>query len=369
MSAPLVYHDTQWPRIENGGKCFSEALNKLHGDDLLKYFTELEVFATVKFDGTNVAKCAKSGKLLGRRIYIDPTATSYIKTSLDPVKKSDVQCLMEKILEEIQIQDRTCLGEFVVYGELMCNNYYEYEKLGLTGTWQVFGAVLEDSSGGEEVLEKLLNAGYTVRIMKKDASGKKIQFLMNQKLYALSKSCGLTVAPQSGEGKTIDVIVKENKDWMKKGQGEGIVITMGNKEEGFRLVKWKGGHEAQDRVDGHIQSALDKLRTMDIDDRILNTFIYFKEVIDEGAKNKEEKKKNLKNKAAMDDAIANALDDAIDDAIASALTKFDSPSVYVEKGETKKFKELIIEEVTNDIGQANSKLIAKKVWSLKVDAR
>ena len=224
----------------------------------------------------------------------------------------------------------------------------------------ILSAIVEDNTENKCVLEKLVNAGYAAR-RKEDEEGcfsNQIQIFMNEKLYMLAKQVGLMVAPKAGEARTIDKIVRENKEWMKKGEGEGIVMTVGSAEEGFRIVKWKGAHEPQYNSDESVKNAVEKLQGMEVANEVRDLFKDLEEVIDETSGNKrllEEstKKKVKKEKPKFMDKkkLEKIKETTINFAIKSALTKFDSPKVYIEKGEnaTEEFITMITDEVVNDI--------------------
>ena len=171
----------------------------------------------------------------------------YQRTNLDIVKKINVISLKKKILLE-NYNDKI---KFVVIGELMCNNIYDYEKRDIYGKFFLIGAVIgpENNIIGKKIMNDLLKNGFacTNPYMKKleDNEIGKINLIMNEKLMDLFKKNGYDVPLIFGKGKLKDVIFK-NYEWMVNGCGEGFVLSLENfNKDGFSLLKWKIGLEPQ----------------------------------------------------------------------------------------------------------------------------
>lgn len=99
--------------------------------------------ASHKFDGTNVGK-DQDGRLYGRNKMVNPNAQSYQKTPLDALKGIDVAAIKKEIEGLAGIED---LGNFVLYGELMCNKgLYDYEEKNLASGWTIFGAMIKPAN-------------------------------------------------------------------------------------------------------------------------------------------------------------------------------------------------------------------------------
>jgi len=368
MGTP-TYHNNQWGHTEHAGRfCGSLITEKLedrhNGKEILEILTKNPAYGTEKFDGTNVGKCSETGQLFGRRILIENGTDKYVGTSLEKVKEADVEGFRIQLLKTAQVRDLSKAGKLIMYGELMCNDKYGYGEKGLVGNWLIFGAILEDKSNGDGgLLQKLLEAGYAVR---GTFSKECIQIFLNEKFVKIADQLGILCAPRLGCGETIADIVKENKDFMKTGDCEGVVISFGSKELGFRLVKWKGAHEEQPASNEEVKMAIKKLNSAEVIeyveqlDFIKDVFKHFNEVIEETSKNKKcvrkkGKKENKQDKESQ--KHKNMKDNVINFAIKSAMTKFDIPEAYAAKGEEGKdhYVGMVTGEVIEDIN-SNQKL-------------
>ena len=92
-----------------------------------------------------------------------------------------------------------------MYGELICNHFYDYDKRDLYGKWIVFGAriVGEDN---EKIYKQLVDNDFYVK-RGRDC----VLILPNSTFLNIVKSCDMDVSNMIGEKKTIFEIVKENK--------------------------------------------------------------------------------------------------------------------------------------------------------------
>ena len=121
-----------------------------------------------KHDGTNVGK-SDGGKMYGRNQQISSKAESYQLTSIDCVKKVNVQEIKEDLLNITGIE-AAAIGKFNVYGELMCHRPVTHKDIqtgeSVDGTYQLFGAMIKPAAGHacEEITELLGQAGFACTI-------------------------------------------------------------------------------------------------------------------------------------------------------------------------------------------------------------
>ena len=143
----------------------------------------------------------------------------------------DSLCLRAGLEEE---RVRLCL----VYGELVCHpQYYDYQHRGLAAQWRVFGACLLTSP---DLLTDVLGRLRDKQFAAIKLSGDTIQILPCRQLFQVALAAGLAVVPVLGEDKPLAQIVQENKNVMKKGEIEGIILTIFSRKFGYNLLKWKG---------------------------------------------------------------------------------------------------------------------------------
>ena len=123
---------------------------------------ERPVEGTHKFDGTNLGK-DQDGQLYGRNKMVDPKAKSYQKTSTDALKNIDVAIIKKEIEEAIGIED---IGNFVLYGELMCNKgLYNYTEAKLDSGWTIFGAMIQPGlKDASQIVDSLQKAGFACQL-------------------------------------------------------------------------------------------------------------------------------------------------------------------------------------------------------------
>merc|ERR1712064_103254 len=130
----------QWPHTINANKGFLNLVLQSNQKDLQELFLKIPTFATEKLDGTNIAKDT-TGQLYSRRLEIGGSQSHFLKTSLNKVREADIGKFCQKLCLKAGLEEgsiRRCL----VYGELMCNDYYDYKARALLGQWLVFGACL-----------------------------------------------------------------------------------------------------------------------------------------------------------------------------------------------------------------------------------
>merc|ERR1711872_1054051 len=137
-------HGYQWQHTENALVAFSNLVKRYLSSDkdrLHKIFLDTPCFATEKYDGTNVAK-DEDGCLYSRRLMIGKEQTMFLQTDLKTVKEANVVDFKQKLIDVADL-DQNLVKKFLVYGEFMCNQYYDYKERNVIGGWKVFGAVLE----------------------------------------------------------------------------------------------------------------------------------------------------------------------------------------------------------------------------------
>ena len=96
-------------------------------EKLEQYMFHTEVTATVKLDGTNVGK-ESGGGLVGRRLRISSTETSYCRTPLTPLGDVDARAVEVALISELSPSTAASLqpGQCTVYGELLCKDLYHF---------------------------------------------------------------------------------------------------------------------------------------------------------------------------------------------------------------------------------------------------
>ena len=103
---------------------------------------ETSVFATIKFDGTNVGR-DETGLMYGRNKTIKAGTKAYQKAPLANVEKIDTVAIKKELLAQTGISE-DAIQTIVVYGELMCNKgLYRYDEDNLFGTCPILGAMLK----------------------------------------------------------------------------------------------------------------------------------------------------------------------------------------------------------------------------------
>lgn len=75
------------------------------------------------------------------------------------MKAIDVAAVKKEIEGLIGVED---VGNFVLYGELMCNKgLYDYDDKKLPGAWTIFGAMIQPKEDAKGVVEAFQNAHFT----------------------------------------------------------------------------------------------------------------------------------------------------------------------------------------------------------------
>ena len=179
-----IPHNYEWSYTESIIKEFCYLLKHFQDDKekLEEIFLKTPVFATEKLDGTNVSKDV-AGQLYGRRVQISADKTEYQnKTPLANVKDADIRKIKSDICNNTEFNEEDVLN-FILYGELICNHFYDYDKRSLYGKWTVFGARVV-AQNNNKVYQVLANKGFVV---KKKGQGEDVLILANIKFFELGK--------------------------------------------------------------------------------------------------------------------------------------------------------------------------------------
>jgi len=327
-------------------------------DRIWQLFLRTPCFATEKYDGTNIAK-DDTGQIYSRKLLIDKGQDEFIETKLTKVQEANVDGFKERVLEAAKL-DKSVLNKFVVYGEFICNKYYDYLKRSIIGNWKVFGATLEVKRNPEETLEKLSISGFAAEI--KSSNKHHIQIFANEKFVEIAKSLNIDVPEIKGHNETIAQVIHTNKGDIKKGLIEGVVFTIYEEEFGHKVMKWKGAQEFQPVVLEKFLEANSLIQNEDIDDDIKQLFKTISEVMTDISENKLALRKVKKvNKQVNEKAkvkphqgmkyLTNQDKDIILDGISHSQKKFDS----IEKYDREEYKENLVSEVKLHLSEENSK--------------
>ena len=94
----------QWGNTENALTIWMDKLldKNLNYEDLDEYFLKREFTMCEKFDGTNIGKDRK-GQIYSRRILIENNIKEFIQTSLECVKKTNVNSFHLYLKKELDI--------------------------------------------------------------------------------------------------------------------------------------------------------------------------------------------------------------------------------------------------------------------------
>jgi len=190
-----------------------------------------------KLDGTNVG-ILLGGKLLGRRLEIEDTATTYQRCTLAPLRALNAGAALHELSQGYQPK-RSAL-----YGELCCNaGLYSYGAQGIAKSWLAFGALLEFAD--EEAARAYVRAAdavglvcgmsgtTTVRVCNNDAFGR---LVTRHDIPAI----GVSAEPHA----SLCAAVAHHAEWMMSERGEGLVLTV-KAGSTAKLYKWKISREPQ----------------------------------------------------------------------------------------------------------------------------
>jgi len=344
-------HNHQWEHTEN----FLSGLAYLSNSEKLDVFLqETPCTASIKYDGTNIAK-DDEGTLYSRRFVMDKEATKFQHTSLDEVKKADIQLVKRLLLTEADIEE-TLITKTITYGELICNRYYDY--ITFYGKWLTFGVklqVAEAGKNGKKVLDNLVKNGFAAQSNIQDGF---IKIFPNIKLCQIFKEANLEAVECESE-KSIERVVEKNEEDMRRGKMEGLILTVFT-EEGYKLYKWKGPQEHQPATQSEFLAANKRIQdSPQTSENIKKVFDLLARVIEDISQNdaaqkmfakmnkgnKKELKPNTENTKNRGKYLTNLDKEIIMVGIENAGLKYDSLEVYLAKNEIEKYTEALIQEV------------------------
>jgi len=350
-------HSYRWEETENALAFWSMQVTENienQRDRLHELFLQDTCFATEKYDGTNIAK-DEGGQIYSRRLLIDEKEQDFQNTNLKKVKEANVVEFKNKLVEAADLDD---VNKCVVYGEFICNGKYDYPKRSIImGDWKVFGAVVEVAGKPEETLEKLEKSGFAASI--KSSNKHHIQIFTNEKFVEVAKTVGMDVPGNKGYNETIAKVIAKNKDDMKKGLIEGLVLTIHNKEFGYKVLKWKGAQEFQPIATEKVQKANELIQKEDVLEDLKTAFKHVVEAMTDISKNKlairnaeKTKKIEQKNKPKLNQGkkyLTNLDKEIIQFGIKHSQNKFDS----VEKYNFEEYTENLTKEVISHLAEEN----------------
>jgi len=254
------------------------------------------------------------------------------------VKSADIEKVKSAILKHAKIYQSN-IKKFLLYGELICNHYYDYDKRDLHGKWMVFGAriVGEDD---EKIYKQLSENDFYVK-RKKNC----VLILPSLTFLNIVKSCDIEVPKMFGEKKSIFEIVEENKDDMARGKIEGIIFTWYSAQYSGNIAKWKGPQEPQPSAVTETKNALKLIEDENLDGSLKVLFQYLNEVaeadseinphVKEKLKFKKEKHAEVRVKEKesknLEKQVLNADKRLIVDGIHHSMRKFDDIETYKVK--------------------------------------
>ena len=328
-----------------------------------KLFLETDCFATEKYDGTNIAK-DDVGQIYSRRFAMEEGQEMFIKTSLKKVKEAKIDKFRTCLIEAAGL-DPTVLRKCVVYGEFICNGFYDYSERGIRGDWIVFGAKLElKKEGTIDTIGKLAESGFAVPKHSNDPNHVKV--LPNKKFFEVAKKANLDVPEVKGTNESLATMIAMNKDEMKRGTIEGLIITIYEEESGYRVVKWKGTQEFQPMAHENFLKANDLVQKSSAHEDVKKAFLDISEVITDTSQNelvikmmkktKSDPGKEKPEERKKGKYLTNLNKEIVLAGIYHSQKKFDSVEEYKKRGEKalEEYNGSMIEEVRKHLAEENS---------------
>eukprot|EP00287_Rhodomonas_sp_CCMP768_P017454 CAMPEP_0202823012 /NCGR_PEP_ID=MMETSP1389-20130828/11472_1 /ASSEMBLY_ACC=CAM_ASM_000865 /TAXON_ID=302021 /ORGANISM="Rhodomonas sp., Strain CCMP768" /LENGTH=428 /DNA_ID=CAMNT_0049495993 /DNA_START=9 /DNA_END=1295 /DNA_ORIENTATION=+ len=212
-----------------------------YGGRLHRMLLKSPVFYSEKLDGTNVGKMS-DGTLLGRRQEIEPSATTYQRCPLEPLREcSTADCLQELMAALTDDESKICRG--ALYGELCCNfGLYDYAARSLAKTWQAFGAVFHfaDVEAATAAAARGASNGFAC-VSDKDSPVVVVANSLTMRDLLRKHNIPAVRAEAAG---SLCALVSQKKAWMTSESGEGLVVTVGGTPP-HRSYKWKISREPQ----------------------------------------------------------------------------------------------------------------------------
>lgn len=127
--------------------------------DIEAFFLAETATATRKLDGTNVG-IAADGALLGRRFVIGEQVSSYQSTPVALLRgRGDQVTALRAALARAAACPELEGLELVLYGELVCNDLYDFRAAACHKSWRAFGvAINATTKGNAAIVEARLRA-------------------------------------------------------------------------------------------------------------------------------------------------------------------------------------------------------------------
>jgi len=354
--------------------------------------------ASIKLDGTNLGIDADDGALYGRRLRVEDDATSYQKT--------DIQFLRGRQGQVSRFRKALGLSEsatFRLYGELMCNDRFDYDLAGLHKGFRVFGAVVDVSSLSDDTCREALQhitgrLGVACRISGGDGDESPLLVLQaNDAFRSLLDEC--SDSPRSGASTTetatvaelsrgsLVSIVEDTFEWMAGCHGEGLVLTWrwasgsssSSGDSSYITAKYKTAAEPQGATTAVLEKTIASVEAFaakglgfllppgvatSLLPRMLAVSKAEKPVGSRAASaHNSKKKKQQKTDASSDEGEAkrHAAQVIADEALTSALTKFDAPAEYFKKADGRRLLvDLLVKEMQDDLLSAGANEESKR---------
>lgn len=355
-------NEYQWASTENALAFINMLVvkNKMKQDPE-KVFLETPCFVTEKYDGTNLAK-DDAGIIYSRRFALGEDEQEFIKTSLKNVRDADIKKFKE-VLVECSGLDADNIEKIIVYGEFICNHLYDYEKRGIIGAWKVFGVKMEVKEDGPGILTKLRELGFAVP-RRSHGGPNQVKIYGCVKLFEIAKQAGLDVPDVRGVDVSFVKMVEMNKDEMKTGSLEGLVITLDTEENGYKFIKWKGSQEFQPHAHKNFDKANEKIQNSGTHEDIRKAFDIIRDINTDLSQNKlaqenmkktkpgKEKPKDKKSKEKKEENSLTEVDkDIILLGIPHSQNKFDAVEEYERRGESalNEYVEALTKEVKDHL--------------------
>lgn len=314
----------------------------LSKEKLYELLFDIPWFANVKYDGTNLA-ISKDKKLYGRRQLIE--SPSYQKTDLTFLSKIDLSNLSKELLGNLEDK----VSKLFVYGELIINNKFDYEKQDVFKKFLAFGICVEIPNGeiGKQIHTDLLHSGYVCNSIHKIVEGQavKITVLLTDKLRNLFTKHNIPVGETIFKNGCLHDLIMNCGDWMINGKGEGLVCVSNEFQK-----KWKIGMEHQPSIFAHFKNCLSTISSYDdLDERVVNAAKVLFDVSESKKIMGVEASKSMKKPKVRKETLSLFPSGQMKAAIESALTKYDSLEYYFEANKLKEIITLIIAEVMHDL--------------------
>jgi len=357
-------NEYQWASTENALAFINLHVvkNKMKQDPE-KIFLETPCFVTEKYDGTNLAK-DDAGIIYSRRFALGDDEQEFIKTSLKNVRDADIKKFKTLLVESAGL-DPENIEKMIVYGEFLCNHLYDYEQRGIIGNWKVFGVKMEVKEDGPEILRKLRGLGYAVP-NRSHGGPNQVKIYANPKLFEVAKQAGLDVPDVMGVDVSFVKMVEMNKEKMKTGALEGLVITLDTDDNGYKFIKWKGSQEFQPHAHKNFEKANERIQNSGTHEDIKKAFDMILDINTDLSQNKiaqenmkktkpgQQKPSNKKSKEKKEGTTLTEVDkDIIILGIAHCQKKFDSIEEFHKRGESalNEYIETLTKEVQDHLAK------------------